>query len=88
MGVWMVVLVDEEVGGLQGRKVKVAPPVDQAINGKTSYNSRTTAVNGRERRGSFDRVGHRSSETPSSRPSTRCSVGTGGGGASLESFAI
>jgi hypothetical protein len=92
VGVWMVVIVDDEVGGLQ-RKFRVAPPVDQVIGGKLPPDPKTPATfNGRSRRASFDRDERlpRSSENGSSRPSTSYtgSIGTGRGGASLESFAI
>lgn len=40
VGVWMVVLVDDEVGGGSQRRFRVAPPVDQLINGKSSSKPR------------------------------------------------
>ena len=76
----MIVIVDDEVGGLQ-RRFRVAPPVDQVIGGKMPFDPKMPmSFNGRDREGFSD--------NGSSRPSTSYSIGTGVGGASLESFAI
>ncbi|TID26418.1 hypothetical protein E2P81_ATG00892 [Venturia nashicola] len=74
VGVWMVVIVDDEVGtGGSQRRYRIAPPVDQVINGRNGLKSPWS--------------GRGSVETGNSRPSTSYSARTGGG-ASLESFAI
>lgn len=78
VGVWMVVIVDDEVGGLQ-RRFRIAPPVDQVINGKSTV---------KMPHGPYRDGQGMGSETNLPRPSTSYSIGTGGAGASLESFAI
>jgi hypothetical protein len=86
----MIVIVDDEVGGLQ-RRFRVAPPVDPVIGGKAPFSPNMPILsNGRPRRASMGRQNGflGGSDHGSSRPSTSYSIRTGGGGASLESFAI
>lgn len=91
VGVWMIVIVDDEVGGVQ-RKFRVAPPVDQEIGKKyRTDGNMLSPFDGRSRRASFDGEEKRmGSEAGSSRPGTSYSgsLGPGGAAASLESFAI
>jgi hypothetical protein len=91
VGVWMIVIVDDEVGGVQ-RKFRVAPPVDQEIGRKfRGEGNMLSPFSGRSRRASFDGEEKRmGSEAGSSRPSTSYagSLGPGGAQASLESFSI